>query len=160
MFAGKRVQRHERSLLLSAARSQLFNRVLALRVERGDWNKPLEGEIWMLAGTHSIFGPEPLTPELLDRHARGDVDPTGPLWGEGELRSAGAVKDLESAVGAEHPELIAGLASNGLRQERRSLVLRPQELTSAWLSDADLEVRFHLQSGAYATVCLREFCAY
>jgi tRNA pseudouridine13 synthase len=160
MFAGKRVQRHERSLLLSAARSQLFNRVLAARVERGDWNRALEGEVWMLAGTHSIFGPEPLTPELLDRHVRGDIDPTGPLWGEGELRSAGAVKDLESAVGAEHPELIAGLAKNGLRQERRSLTLRPQELTSAWLSEADLEVRFHLQSGAYATVLLREFCAY
>jgi len=160
MFAGKRVQRHERSLLLSAARSQLFNRLLALRVERGDWNQPLEGEVWMLAGTHSIFGPEPLTAQLLDRHARADIDPTGPLWGEGELRCDGAVKDLESAVAAEHPELVAGLASNGLRQERRSLRLRPQELSSAWLSHADLETRFHLQSGAYATVLLREVFAY
>jgi len=160
MFAGKRVQRHERSLLLSAARSHLFNRVLATRVEHGDWSRPLEGEVWMLAGTHSIFGPEPLTPELLDRHARGDIDPTGPLWGEGELRCADAVKDLESAIGAEHAQLVAGLAKNGLRQERRSLVLRPQELTATWLSDADLEVRFHLQSGAYATVLLREICDY
>jgi tRNA pseudouridine13 synthase len=160
MFAGKRVQRHERSLLLSAARSQLFNQVLATRVERGDWKRPLEGEVWMLAGTHSIFGPEPLTPELLERRARGDIDPTGPLWGEGELRCAGAVKDLESAVGAEHAQLIAGLAKNGLRQERRSLVLRPRELAAKWFSDTNLEVRFHLQSGAYATVLIREVCTF
>ena len=160
MFAGKRVQRHERSLLLSAARSQLFNRVLAARVERGDWDRPIDGEVWMLAGTHSIFGPEPLTDDLRERHVRGDIDPTGPLWGEGELRTAGAVKDLESAVGAEHAQLSAGLANNGLRQERRSLVLRPQDLTATWHSEADIEVRFHLHSGAYATVLLREICAY
>ncbi len=35
MFKGKRVQRHERSLLLSAARSHLFNAVLAERVGKG-----------------------------------------------------------------------------------------------------------------------------
>jgi tRNA pseudouridine13 synthase len=160
MLAGKRVQRHERSLLLSAARSHLFNLALAARVERSDWNRPVEGEVWMLAGTHSIFGPEPLTDELRERHVRGDIDPTGPLWGEGELRTAGAVKDLELAVGAEHAELIAGLVNNGLRQERRSLVLRPRNLAATWLSEADIEVRFHLQSGAYATVLLREICAY
>jgi tRNA pseudouridine13 synthase len=160
MFAGKRVQRHERSLLLSAARSHLFNRALAARVERGDWDRPLNGEVWMLAGTHSIFGPEPLTPELIERHARGDIDPTGPLWGDGELRSAGTVRDLEAAVGAEHRELTVGLATNGLRQERRALVLRPHDLKARWLSETSLEVEFHLNSGAYATVLLREICAW
>jgi tRNA pseudouridine13 synthase len=158
MFAGKRVQRHERSLLLSAARSQLFNCVLAERVARGDWNRPLEGEVWMLAGTHSIFGPEPLTPELLDRHARGDIDITGPLWGESELRAVGAVKELEASIGSENPELAAGLARNGLRQERRTLRLRPRDLTSRWLSETSLELAFHLGSGAYATGLLREIC--
>jgi len=160
MFAGRRVQRHERSLLLSAARSHLFNRVLATRVERGDWNHPLEGEVWMLAGTHSIFGPELLTPELVARHARNDIDITGPLWGEGELRTTGAVKELEIAIGAAHAQLVAGLVSNGLRQERRALCLRPTDLCSQWLSDSALELSFGLEAGAYATVLLREICAY
>jgi tRNA pseudouridine13 synthase len=160
MFAGKRMQRHERSLLLSAARSQLFNRVLAQRVESGDWDRALEGEVWMLAGTHSIFGPEALTPELLDRHARGDIDLTGPLWGEGALRSSGAVNALENAVAAEDLALSEGLVKNGLRQERRALCLRPGDLAAAWLSDSSLEVRFHLESGAYATVLLREICEF
>lgn len=158
MFAGRRVQRHERSLLLSAARSHLFNCVLAARVARGDWNRPLAGEVWMLAGSHSIFGPEPLTPELVERHARGDIDLTGPLWGDGELRTTEAVRELEAAIGAEHRELAAGLAASGLRQERRALGLRPRELASRWLSETALELEFRLSAGAYATVLLRELC--
>lgn len=160
MFAGRRVQRHERSLFLSAARSHLFNAVLAARVEQGDWNRPLDGDVFMLAGTHSIFGPEPLTPELLARCASGDIDPTGPMWGTGDLRSSGAVAELENSVAVANSELAAGLASNGLRQERRSLVLRPREPTMQWHPDAGIELSFYLNSGAYATVLLREIFDY
>lgn len=160
MFAGRRVQRHERSLFLSAARSHLFNAVLAARVEQGDWNRPLDGDVFMLAGTHSIFGPEPLTPELLARCASGDIDPTGPMWGTGDLRSSGAVAELENSVAVANSELAAGLASNGLRQERRSLVLRPREPTMQWHPDAGIELSFYLNSGAYATVLLKEIFDY
>jgi tRNA pseudouridine13 synthase len=160
MFQGRRVQRHERSLFLSAARSQLFNAVLAERVEKGNWNRPLDGEVWMLDGTHSIFGPEPLAPELLARHASGDIAPTGPLWGAGELRTRAAVAELENAVANGYAELVAGLAAAGLRQERRSLVLRPRELELRLLSDSGFELSFYLSSGAYATVLLREIFDY
>jgi len=160
MFQGRRVQRHERSLFLSAARSQMFNAVLAERVEKGNWNRPLDGEVWMLEGTHSIFGPEPLTPELNARLERGDVAPTGPMWGAGELRTREAVADLENSVAARYPELAAGLASAGLRQERRSLVLRPRELELRSLPDSGIELSFYLNSGAYATVLLMEIFDY
>jgi tRNA pseudouridine13 synthase len=160
MFQGRRVQRHERSLFLSAARSQLFNAVLAERVEKGNWNRPLDGEVWMLDGTHSIFGPEPLAPELLARHASGDIAPTGPLWGAGELRTRAAVAELENAVANGYAELVAGLAAAGLRQERRCLVLRPRELELRSLPDSGVELSFYLSSGAYATVLLREIFDY
>jgi len=160
MFQGRRVQRHERSLFLSAARSQIFNAVLAERVERGNWNRPLDGDVFMLAGTHSIFGPESLTPELLARHASGDIAPTGPMWGAGDLRSRDAVAELENSVAARFADLAAGLAAAGLRQERRSLVLRPRELELHWLQDAAIELSFYLNSGAYATVLLREIFDY
>ncbi|MFT3791635.1 MAG: tRNA pseudouridine(13) synthase TruD [Rudaea sp.] len=160
MFAGRRVQRHERSLLLSAARSHLFNAVLAARVERGEWNTPLDGDVFMLAGSHSIFGPEPLTPKLLARHVAGDIAPTGPMWGAGELRTRDAVAELEHSVARQFPELAAGLVANGLRQARRSLVLRPSELTIRWLPDAGAELSFNLSSGSYATVLLREIFDY
>jgi tRNA pseudouridine13 synthase len=67
MFAGRRVKREERSLLLSAARSALFNDILARRVADGSWDRGLEGEVWMLAGSHSVFGPEPFDDALRAR---------------------------------------------------------------------------------------------
>ena len=160
MFAGKRVQRHERALLLSAARSHIFNGIQARRVEAGDWNAPCEGEVWMLAGTHSIFGPEALTPELSERCRRGDIAPTGALWGMGELRSASAVADLEHAVAQQNADLARGLVANGLAQERRALVLRANEFAWQWLGAHDLELSLHLPAGAYATALLREVARY
>lgn len=156
MFAGRRVQRHERSMLISAARSHLFNSVVAERVERGDWNVPLEGDVWMLEGTQSIFGPEPVSAEIAARCAQGDIAPTGPMWGAGELRSQADVARIERDVAEAQPALAAGLATQGLRQERRSLVLRAHELETVWVSDAVLRVSFYLRSGAYATVLMRE----
>lgn len=158
MFAGKRVQRHERSVLLSAARSQLFNAVLAERVRDRSWNRPIEGDVWMLAGSHSIFGPEPITDDLAARCISGDIDPTGALWGAGDLRSEAQVAAIEQCVASEHAALAQGLVKEGLKQERRSLVLRPENFTAVWLTSQDLGLSFALKSGSYATVILREIC--
>ncbi|HSX59058.1 MAG TPA: tRNA pseudouridine(13) synthase TruD [Tahibacter sp.] len=155
MFDGRRVSRHERSLLLSAARSQVFNEVLAARVRRGDWDRALPGDVWMLDGSHSIFGPEAATPELAGRLARGDIHPTGPLWGAGPLRSADAVAVLERDAASAHGDLARGLEAAGLAQERRSLRLVAQEPGFAWDGDA-LVVSFALPAGSYATTLLRE----
>jgi tRNA pseudouridine13 synthase len=152
------VQRHEQGLLLSAARSHLFNRLLAERVLAGNWNQAMDGEVWMLAGSHSIFGPEPLTPDLTARMASGDIDPTGPLWGAGELRSVGAVAAIERDVAAQDDDLVRGLAKCGLRQERRALVMRPSDLAKTWLSESAIELSFSLNKGLYATVLIREIC--
>jgi tRNA pseudouridine13 synthase len=160
MFEGRRVQRHERSLLLSAARSHLFNAVLAARIEAGTWRTPLVGEVWMLAGTHSIFGPELLTDELMRRFAAGDIGLTGPQWGRGALRSADEVARIEAGTVAEHARIAAGLEANGLNQERRALALRPTDFSATWLTDSDLELNFALPAGAYATAVLREICAW
>ncbi len=160
MFDGRRVARHERSLLLSAARSQIFNAALAARVARQDWDRALDGEVWMLAGSHSIFGPEALTDALRARLQQGDIHPTGPLWGEGALRSAAAVAELEQAAAAAWPDLARGLEKAALAQERRSLRLLPQDLRWHWLDDAALCVEFALPAGTYATTLLRELAVF
>lgn len=158
MFAGRRVKREERGLLLSAARSELFNRVLAARVEAGAWDAALEGEVWMLDGSHSVFGPEATTPELQTRLAAFDIHPTGPLWGSGALRSAAATCAVETGAlqGDTATRLRNGLEQAGLRHERRGLRLRPADLHWRWLADDALELHFTLPPGAYATVVLRE----
>ena len=158
MFAGRRVKREERSMLLSAARSELFNRVLAARVEAGTWNSALDGEVWMLDGSRSVFGPEALTDALQARLDGFDLHPTGPLWGEGELRSGDVAREVELAAmqGDSATRLRNGLERAGLKQERRALRLQPSELRWQWLDDAALELRFALPPGCYATTVLRE----
>lgn len=161
MFGGRRVRREERSVLLSAARSELFNRVLAARVREGSWDSELEGEVWSLDGSRSVFGPEPFTDALAARLARFDIHPSGPLWGRGELRSRAAAAAVEERAlqGEEAAALKAGLESAGLEQERRALRLRPGELAGRWQDEATLEVSFTLPPGAYATVVLAELGA-
>jgi tRNA pseudouridine13 synthase len=158
MFAGRRVRREQRTLLMSAARSELFNCVLAQRVQRGSWDTPLDGDVWMLDGSRSVFGPEPFDDALAQRLAAFDIHPTGPLWGRGELRSTGDAARLETEAlsGEEALALRAGLEAEGLKQERRALRLKPAELTWSWREDDVLEVAFALPPGAYATVVLAE----
>lgn len=158
MFAGRRVPREERTHLLSAARSELFNRVLSARVAAGHWDAPLDGEVWSLDGSRSMFGPEPWSEALAARLAAFDIHPSGPLWGRGELRSEDAVKALELATlsGEQALALRDGLERAGLEQERRALRLRPSELAWDWPAPAVLRLRFALPPGCYATTVLAE----
>jgi len=158
MFAGRRMRREQRTMLLSAARSELFNRVLAARVAAGHWDRSLDGEVWMLDGSRSVFGPEPSSPALDERLAAFDIHPTAPLWGRGVLRTTGDAEALETSVMAEGdgPLLRAGLEAAGLKQERRATRLRPAGLVGEWLEDGALRVRFALPPGCYATVVLGE----
>ncbi|MBS0215336.1 MAG: tRNA pseudouridine(13) synthase TruD [Proteobacteria bacterium] len=158
MFAGRRVKREERSLLLSAARSELFNRVLAQRVGDASWNVALDGDVFMLAGSHSVFGPEPLDARIHERVATFDIDPTGPMWGRGALRTCDAAIALETEAvsGGDAAALRDGLERAGLKQERRATRLRAAGLQWQWLQDDALELAFELPSGSYATSVLAE----
>ena len=158
MFAGRRVGREQRSMLLSAARSALFNRVLAARVADGSWDRGLDGEVWMLAGSRSVFGPEPWSEALAQRLDAFDIHPSGPLWGRGAPRCTGACLALESAALGD-PEALAlrdGLERAGLEQERRALRVQAEGLAWAWLDDASLQVAFSLPPGSYATAVLEQ----
>lgn len=158
MFGRRRVRREQRTMLLSAARSELFNRALAARVVQGSWDTGLDGEVWMLDGSRSVFGPEPWSETLAARLAAFDIHPSGPLWGAGELRTASVAREVELSALADDPApaLRAGLEAAGLKQERRALRLRPQQLQWRWLQDDALELQFALPPGTYATVVLRE----
>lgn len=159
MFAGRRVDRDKRSILLSAARSHIFNNVLAARVERDAWDQPLEGEIWSLAGSRSWFGPEPFDDVLAARLVQGDIHPSGPLWGQGDSPAAGAAGELEHEVAAVFSDLADGVAAARMDQERRPLRLLPKDLRWHWPNDKTLELSFELPAGAYATVVARELIA-
>jgi tRNA pseudouridine13 synthase len=145
----------QRGFVLSAARSLLFNAVLAARVEAGSWEQLLEGEIVNLDGRGSIFAADPADALLPARCARLEIHPTGPLWGAGSPPCAGPVLALESRVAAEFVHACARCADAGLRQERRSLRLRIAALEMSTEPDAVL-LRFELPRGCFATSVLRE----
>ena len=153
LFGGARAPRAERGMLLSAARSALFNAVLQQRIVDGSWEHGGSDDVWMLDGRGSHFGPEALTEELQARCAALEIHPTGPLWGRGSPATTGAVLARELAAAAAEPVLSQGLEQAGLEQERRALRARAREL--AWsFGEGTLELRFGLQRGSYATAVL------
>ena len=151
-----RLPREQRGLALSAARSFLFNQVLAHRVESFSWNRPLPGEALQLEGTHSYFIAEQVDETLLGRVREGDVHPTGPLYGRGVSPAMGEALRVETACLAPHEVWCRGLAAAGLKQERRSLRLLIGSPAWLWTEPDCLELSFSLPAGAYATSVLRE----
>jgi len=156
MFRGEFTPRDRllRGLLLSSARSHLFNAVIGERMARGIWDQPQEGEVFGFPDNGTLLLLHNQRGDEVERFHRGIVELTAPLWGQGELASGGEVQELEREVASRFPELTAGLEAAGLRQERRVIRLRPVNPAIAGLEGGDLEFRFDLPRGAYATALL------
>ncbi len=157
LFRGeiKRLRPHLRGLYLSAARSQLFNEILALRVRDGSWNQILPGDVMQLAGSRSWFSVAEPDADSLRRVRAFDIHPTGPLWGRGDLPSADRVAALELEHAGRFDTWCRGLESFGLKQERRALRLPVHEFKWSW-EDHSLRLSFRLPAGAFATTVIRE----
>jgi len=155
LFAGARVPRVQRGYALSAARSRIFDALLAARVGARNWNCLLPGDVANLAGSASWFVVDAIDGTLEGRVRAHDLHPTGPLWGRGDPPARGAVLDLERAVAAEHADLARGLEAAGLEHARRPLRLTPARLR--WeIGRDDAVLAFELPPGAYATTVLHE----
>lgn len=146
----------KRGMLLSAARSYVFNAVLSERVTQKNWNQHLAGDVMNLAGTGSVFEALEWDEKLAERLASLDIHPTGPLWGKGALRSSADAETLELAIASSQQALCEGLEAAGLEQSRRTLRLIAADLQWKWLDEESLELSFALPPGTYATAVLRE----
>ena len=118
----------ERGFVLSAARSVIFNAVLAQRVTDGTWGQVLAGDLANLDGRGSFFAVDSVDAVLAERARALDIHPTGPLWGAGNPASASGVRELEERTGAAYPQEAGLCVGAGMEQERRSLRLRVREL--------------------------------
>ncbi len=146
-------ERIDRSFALSAARSFLFNEVLAERIRQGTWNRLQSGDRANLNGSNSVFSVTEMDQTLQRRLDEFDIHPTGPLWGRGELSTAQQVAELEQQMINNHMALAQGLERAGLEQERRALRLWVQQFQ--WDLDQDtLTLKFRLMRGGFATAVL------
>lgn len=149
--------RSQQGLLLSAARAECFNRVLARRVADGTWARPQTDDLMILDGRGSLFPGAESAPEALARRAAMlDIHPTGPLPGAGGPQPGPAVAACESEALAGLEPLIEGLAGRRVTAARRSLRLRLQRLAWHWAAADTLVLSFGLTAGAYATVVVGE----
>jgi tRNA pseudouridine13 synthase len=130
LVGGKRYRdKQKRGLMLSAARSYLFNQVLSVRVLANNWMNLLDGEV--------------------------NSQSSGPLWGRGRPLVSGALLELEQSALAGWAAWCDGLEHAGLSQERRALQLIPDNCGWSWV-DNDLVLRFSLGAGEFATSILHE----
>jgi tRNA pseudouridine13 synthase len=161
LFAGdrKRVDRRLRGIYISAARSLLFNQVLARRVEQGSWNRLLEGERVMLDGSASSFHAEQIDAPLLGRLQEMDVHPSGPLWGRGRSDVTAEAAEVEQRALAGFESWQQGLERCGAELGRRALRAPVRDMI--WSKEGDqMTLGFVLPRGSYATAVLRECLDY
>jgi len=152
---GPAPERMDRGFALSAARSVIFNAVLAERVTAGSWNQLRDGDVVNLNGSGSFFLAESIDDTLRDRCQRLDVHPTGPMWHGDSLLSKGAIAALETEAAQRYAVLAAGLSKARLEPERRPLRVPVRELK--WrIEGADVHLQFRLQRGSFATAVLHE----
>ena len=145
----------DRTYVLSAARSLIFNAALAERVADGTWCQLEAGDMANLDARGSVFPVDAMDDTLRERAERLDLHPTGPMWGRGELLSRGRVQSLEQGVGARFEDPAELVIAAGMRQERRSLRLAVRNLE--WHREgADAVIRFWLTRGSFATTVLSE----
>jgi tRNA pseudouridine13 synthase len=152
------LRREGRGFVLSAARSVVFNAVLAERVNDGSWEQLVEGDLGTLDGRGSVFAVDAADSTLTERCQRLDIHPTGPMWGAGSPPTLARVRELETRVGAQFAAESGLCAAAGMAQERRSLRLAVRELESEPEPDACV-LRFRLARGSFATAVLRELIA-
>ncbi|MCG6892937.1 MAG: tRNA pseudouridine(13) synthase TruD [Desulfobacteraceae bacterium] len=178
-----RRRRHRKdAFFVSVLQSALFNVWLAERMERGDFQRILTGDIAKKTDTGGLFTvEEPDLQDALDRFCTGKIVYTGPMYGYKIMKptkAAGRIEaDLLRRFGLT-PESFRPWKSPGTR---RPGLLRPEALQIESVSvpggtdptaesetnprragvppssEPGLLFSFTLSAGCYATMLLREF---
>jgi tRNA pseudouridine13 synthase len=144
-------------LSLSAVQSQLFNEVLARRLEDGLLHRVLAGDLLQVTATGGPFVAVDVCREQR-RCEAGETVITGPMFGPKMRMPAGDAASRERAVLEECGLTLAEFAvwKKLLPGTRRPLVARAVGLTCDPVAGG-VRLSFTLASGVYATSLLREF---
>ena len=156
LFNGNKIKdRPLRSMVISAARSHLFNQVVNARIEKGCFDQPLAGDVFRLAGSRAFFC-EPVDDAIGERLAQQDIQIAANLPGKGGWLNQDEASVFEQqAIGKLH-HWVDGLAALGVDVDCRPIALMPQSFSHQWLEPDVLRLSFTLPTGSFATAVLRE----
>jgi tRNA pseudouridine13 synthase len=164
-------------LALSAAQSELFNRVLAERIRGETWRTVLSGDVMQVVASGGLFLAEDVPGEQARLEA-GETAITGPMFGPKMRAPTGEVAALEQAVALAALSSADGSSGESGRLDerlatkspsswfgpfaklasgtRRALMVHVPDLTLR-PAEGGLLFQFTLPAGCYATTLLREF---
>lgn len=150
--------RSMKGLLLSAARSHLFNQIVSARLQRdGALNRVQAGDALQLTGRGSWFVAQaeelPVLQQRVDQH---ELRITAPLPGRGEPGVQGDALAFEQQQLASSTDLLALLTRERVDAARRAALVVPDALHWRWTDAATLEMQFWLPAGSFATSVVRE----
>lgn len=156
--AGRRagMSRSKRMWYVNAYQSEIFNRVLARRLDSFD--RVMAGD-WAMKHENGACFPVEDAEREQPRAAAFEISPTGPLFGSRAPWATGEPGRIEREVvrefGATEESLKQAATACGFRGERRPFRVPLRDLTWS-LEGTALTVSFMLPPGAYATSLLRE----
>ncbi len=165
-FSKKRMAKSvlNKGILISAARSYVFNQVLSTRIESGNWNEYVPGDVINLDGTDSYFlvANDQWDDTLEERLNNFDIHISGPLAGiiaqEYKYVTKSKAADIEGVYLIKFRPLVKKLIEMNVLASRRPMRFRPKDLRWSWEGDDILDLSFSLRRGCYATSLLREVC--
>lgn len=152
LFAGREIHdRKLRGIVISAARSHIFNQVVSQRITQYGIAKTMTEEVFLLNGSNAFFK-EPISLETVNRLASGDIHLSAPLVGKGEQ----GITEQEQHWLAPFSSWCDSLAQLGLKSERRNMRLYPEKFEVHHVDKDMIEFSFALPKGCFATAVLRE----
>jgi len=159
----------QREFLVNAAQSDVFNQIVDRRIRREGWpavQRLREGDLAWKHDNRSVFAVDEATAEVENgpggRVTTFDVSPSGPMWGAGMARAAGAVDVAEvealAAAGLSQADLDAVdyVPVYGTRRPMRVPLTDPDVSSGSDEHGPYIRLVFALPRGSYATVVMRE----
>lgn len=150
--------RKKRSLILSATRSYLFNRVTSHRLQtQGSLQDLLVGDCVQLAGRGSWFvATEQEFASIKQRLRQHQLAITAPLPGRGDAGPVQQALQLEQNILQSEVALVALLQREKVDTARRKMLLMPQRFSWQWHDNCTIQLNFWLPAGSFATSIIRE----
>lgn len=160
MFNGEQIRDKKlRGLVISAARSWLFNHIVSDRIAQSKFSTALAGDTFMFPVNNSFFT-EVLNDSIQQRLRNEEICLSAPMIGNEDAFALETAGEFERNAIANFDAWLPGLTALKLSNDRRRMTLKPVNLQYSKNDDSTVTLSFILPAGSFATSILREAINY